>query len=219
MRSPTMARSKYFLLTPLAALLLLGACAEQPAGPAMAAPEQSQSRTSPFVPSEAAKALVGVSDGTYIFTVDPTLDQSVNLGPNHLSLPAGAICDIATSSYGSSVWNDECVPQTQPVVITAIVRNSTSANPSIDFYPAMRFAPAKAVNLHIYVPVDAEAFQKSWVMKYCNDFNFCIDESLSDSQLKSYVDRENKIVFRRIKHFSGFIINERIPEVIEEVAP
>ncbi|MDB4878755.1 MAG: hypothetical protein JWL60_201 [Gemmatimonadetes bacterium] len=219
MRSPTLARPKYFLLTSLAALSLLGACSEQPAGPALAGTDKSQARTSPFVPSEAAKALIGVANGTYVFTVDPSQHQEINLGPNHLSIPANAICDIARSSYGAGTWNDACAPQRQPVVITAIVRNAESDHPSIDFYPAMRFSPDKAVNLHIYVPVDAESFRQSWVMKYCNDFNICVDESLADVQLRSYVDSENKVVFRRIKHFSGFIINNFLDDAADAIEP
>jgi len=216
MRSPMLARPKYFLLNSLAAMLFLGACSEQPTGPAIAGLEQSQERTSPFVPTDAAKALVGVADGTYIFTVDPTVDQAINLGPNHLNIPANAICDIATSTYGASRWNDECSRQTAPVEITAIVRNAASDSPSIDFYPAMRFSPDKQVKLHIYVPVDAEAFQKNWVMKYCDDAKVCVDESVKDADLRSFVDSENKIVFRRIKHFSGYILSSGL---VEEVLP
>lgn len=219
MRSPTLARHKYFLLTSLVAMTFLGACSEQPTGPAIAGLEQSQQRTSPFIPSDAAKALIGVADGTYTFTVDPTVDQAVNLGPNHLSIPANAICDIATSTYGASRWNDECARQTAPVEITAIVRNATTDHPSIDFYPAMRFSPDKSVALHIYVPVAAEAFQKSWVMKYCNDLNLCVDESLTDADLRSFVDSENKVVFRRIKHFSGYILNNGLVDELLEPVP
>ena len=220
MRSPMLARPTYFLLNSLAAMLFLGACSEQSTGPAIAGLELSQERTSPFVPTDAAKALVGVADGTYIFTVDPTQDQAINLGPNHLNIPANAICDIATSTYGASRWNDACATQTAPVEITAIVRNAASDRPSIDFYPAMRFSPEKHVKLHIYVPVDAEAFQKTWVMKYCNDLNVCVDESLNDAALRSFVDSQNKIVFRRIKHFSGYILNSGfLEEPVGAIAP
>ena len=42
-------------------------------------------------------------------------------------------------------------------------------------------------------------------MKYCGATS-CVDESVSDADLKSFVDVENKVVFRRIKHFSGYVI-------------
>jgi len=201
---PMMARSKLYLCSMLVAGLLLTGCSSDSTSPKTAAPKLSQSKSSPFVPSAAAKALIGVADGTYEFTIDPTVDQAVNLGPNHLGIPANAICDIATSSYGADHWNESCAPQTEPVRVTAIVRNAASDHPSIDFYPAMRFAPDKSVNLYIYVPVGMDDFQKNWKMKYCNDEMFCADESLTDSDLGSFVDRDNTLVFRRIKHFSGY---------------
>jgi hypothetical protein len=206
MRMPTMARSKISLVTLLVASAFLGACSGDATAPASAKPVASKSVSSPFVPSAAMKALIGVADGSYQFTVDPTVAQSINLGPNYLSLPANAICDIASSSYGSAHWNESCTPQTAPVTITAIVRNATSDHPSIDFYPAMRFSPDKNVGLFIYVPTGMEDFQKNWVLQYCNDTNVCVDESLADADLRSFADVENKMVFRRIKHFSGYIV-------------
>jgi len=44
-------------------------------------------------------------------------------------------------------------------------------------------------------------------MKYCNAAG-CVDESLTDPDLRSNVDVENKVVFRRIKHFSGYVVAE-----------
>lgn len=202
---PTKARSKS-LLTLLVAGSLLAGCSGESTAPATKTPAVSQSRTSPFVPTAAAKALVGVADGTYEFTVDPTQDQSIDLGPNHLNLPANAICDIAGSTYGASHWNESCQPETAPVHITAVVRNALSDHPSIDFYPAMRFSPDKNVSLYIYVPTGMDAFQKNWLMKYCNDTGTCVDESLTDADLLSNADVTNMMVFRRIKHFSGYII-------------
>ena len=214
MRLPTKARSKISLLTLLAASALLGGCSGDSTAPAKAKPVVSQARTSPFVPTAANKALVGVTDGSYQFTVDPTVDQSINLGPNHLSLPANAICDIASSSYGASHWGEACVPQKAPVTITAVVRNATTDHPSIDFFPAMRFSPDKNVSLYIYVPTGMADFQKNWVMKYCNDASVCVDESLTDPSLASYADNVNMMVFRRIKHFSGYIIANAVDPLL-----
>jgi hypothetical protein len=210
MRLPTMARSTYSLLTLLAAGVLLSGCAGESTAPAPAKAPLSQSRVSPFVPTAAAKSLIGVADGTYEFTIDPTQDQSVNLGPNYLGIPANAICDIATSSYGASHWNESCVPQTDSVHVTAIVRNAASDHPSIDFYPAMRFNPDVQVNLYIYVPTGMDDFQKSWTMKYCNDSAVCVDESITDPDLGSFADKTNMMVFRRIKHFSGYLVSSAL---------
>jgi hypothetical protein len=208
MRLPMKARPTFSLLALATAGLMLAGCAGEATAPAAQQKASvSQLRTSPFVPTAAEKALVGVVDGTYTFTVDAQQDQAVHLGPNYLSLPANSICDIATSSYGIGHWGESCTPQEGTVTITAIVRNAATDHPSIDFYPAMRFDPAKSVNLYIYVPTGMDDFQKNWIMKYCADGALvCVDEAQSDAELASYADLTNKMVFRRIKHFSGYII-------------
>ena len=203
---PTMARSTITLLS-LGASGLLAGCRGESTAPSALKSASVTSVTSPFIPSAAAKALVGVTDGSYVFSVNPTIDQSIHLGPNYLSLPADAICALATTSYGASHWNESCVPETAPVTITAVVSNAATDHPSIDFYPAMRFNPAKSVGLYIYVPTGMDDFLKKWILKYCGDSNVCVDESLSDAELRSSADVVNKVVFRRIKHFSGYLVN------------
>ena len=204
---PMKARSTFSALTLVAAGLTLAGCAGESTAPNATKTVASQSRVSPFAPTAAAKALIGVADGTYEFTVDPSQDQAVNLGPNFLSIPANSICDIATSSYGMGHWNESCDLQTDSVHITAIVRNATTDHPSIDFYPALRFSPDKTANLYIYVPTGMEDFRKNWVMRYCADgADTCVDESQTDADLASFADPANSVVFRRIKHFSGYVV-------------
>ena len=68
-------------------------------------------------------------------------------------------------------------------------------------------------SLYLYVTDDA-TLDNSRVMKYCNAIG-CVDESLTDPSLASSVDLSNRVVFRRIKHFSGYIIlqlNESVDE-------
>jgi hypothetical protein len=210
MRLPMMARSRVTMLTLLAGTSLsLVACAGDATAP-KAVPTTSQLRTSPFVPTTAQKALVGVEDGNYTFTIDPSQDQSLSLGASHIDIPANAVCDLATSSYGAAFWNDECTPETQPVTITAVVKNAATDHPSVEFEPAMRFNPHTNVNLYLHV-TDQATLDNSKVMKYCNASG-CIDEAVNDADLVSNVDVANKVVFRRIKHFSGYVVTNLVEE-------
>jgi hypothetical protein len=210
MRLPMMARSRVslapLLTTVATASLLLVGCARDTTAPNVAASRPSELRTSPFVPTAAQRALVGVSDGTYRFTVNPGQSQSLSLGASGLYLPANAICSLASSGYGASRWNDDCAPETSPVTITAIVTNAATDHPSVDFQPAMRFNPRTSVYLYLAVTNQA-TLDATKVMKYCNASG-CTDESLMDRDLRSYVDVWNKMVFRRIKHFSGYVVAE-----------
>jgi hypothetical protein len=208
MRLPMMARYRISTLTALAlTAVLLAGCAGESTRPS-AIQKTSQLRTSPFAPTAAQKALVGVSDGTYSFVIDPSQDQSLSLGASHLDIPANAVCELATSSYGPDHWDDSCTSQTDTFTVTAVVRNAATDHPSVDFEPALRFSPDKDVNLYLYVTDDA-TLDASRLVKYCNA-NGCVDESLTDPSLTSSVDLQNRVVFRRIKHFSGYMVNSLV---------
>ena len=211
MRLPMMARSRVSLVplltTVATASLMLAGCAGDATSPSAAQPKTlSAMRTSPFVPTDAQRALVGVADGTYTYEIDPSQAQSLSFGASHLDIPAGAVCDLATSSYGMGTWNDSCTAQTEPFTITAVVRNAATDHPSVEFQPALRFNPQSNVNLYLYV-TDQATLDNSKVLKYCNETG-CVDESLTDPDLISNIDVENKVVFRRIKHFSGYVVAE-----------
>jgi hypothetical protein len=204
MRLPMMARYRISTLTLLTvAGVLLTACAGDSIKPA-ALQKTSEVRTSPFTPTAAQKALVGVSDGTYSFVIDPSQAQSLSLGASHLDIPANAVCDLASSSYGPDHWDESCAAQTDTFTVTAVVRNAATDHPSVDFEPALRFSPDKNVGLYLYVTDDA-TLDASRIVKYCNAQG-CVDESITDSSVASSVDLVNRVVFRRIKHFSGFIV-------------
>jgi hypothetical protein len=206
MRLPTMARSKAKTLIPLAAAsLMLAACAGEATAP-VAPTLRTQERTSPFVPTDAQRALVGVVDGVYTFNIDPTQTQMLKLGASGLYIPANSICELGSSSYGIGTWNDACESQTRPMAITAVVRNAATDHPSVEFQPALRFSPTKQVWLYMAVTNQA-TLDNTKVLWYCNETT-CMDESQTDSDLVSYVDTEHYMVFRRIKHFSGYVVAE-----------
>jgi hypothetical protein len=202
MKAPTHVRRYAILL----GALVLGACSADVTAPT----EQvsAKSATSMFVPSASAKALIGVADGTYAVTIDPTRDNSFNLGPNHLDIPAYGICNLLWSGYGAAYWNKPCAPQTAPLVLTVVIKNASSEHPSIDFFPAMRFNPNKTVQLFMYAPSVTWNDAKNWQMLYCPDFGGCFDESVNDASLQTKVDFQNNVLFRRVKHFSGYTVAE-----------
>jgi hypothetical protein len=208
MRMPMQARLSASLVTLLASALLLGACAREVTSPAASTPNRAIEATSMFVPSASTKALIGVADGTYSVTFDPNHKQSFSLGPNHLDIPVNAVCDLLTSGYGASYWNRPCSPQKKPVTLTVIIKNSQSAHPEVQFLPAMRFDPNTSVELYMYAPRVSARDAKNWLMLYCPDSGKCIDESLTDRDLTTYIDYTNNVLFRRVKHFSGYVVAE-----------
>jgi hypothetical protein len=203
MRLPMMARYRVSTLTALAlSAMLLAGCAGDSIAPSKV--QTSQVRTSPFVPTAAQKALVGVSDGVYEFEIDPNKDQTLSFGASRLEIPANAVCDIDESTYGPTFWESSCERQDKRFTITAVIRNAATDHPSVDFEPALRFSPDKNVNLYLFV-TDQATLDASRVVEYCNA-DGCVDESIADPSVASNVDLENRVVFRRVKHFSGYIL-------------
>ena len=211
MFKPTKARTVASRFTLIAGAMLLGACSGEVTAPA-GAPQRAVEANSMFVPTASAKALIGVADGTYSVTFNPANNQSFSLGPNRLDIPANAVCNLLTSGYGAAYWNQACTPQTAPVTLTVIIKDAASANPSVNFFPAMRFSPTKNVQLFMYAPNVSRDDAKNWLMFYCPDLGRCVDESLTDSDLVTRIDYANNVLFRRVKHFSGYTVAERAPD-------
>jgi hypothetical protein len=195
MSKPKMALSKLFLV---AATLLVAACAGESTSP-------NASRSAPLA---ANKALGGVVDGVYAFSIDPNVANTLTIGASRLTVPEHAICALATTPYGPEYWNQSCDAEQGPVTITAVIRNAQTNNPSIEFSPAMRFSPDRSVELFLQVD-NAATLSSMSRMVYCGPFStFCMDESLNDASLLTTVDVTKNTVFRRIKHFSGYTVAE-----------
>jgi hypothetical protein len=208
MRMPMQARPIATCLS-LAAALLVGACSGEVTSPAASTPTKAVEATSMFVPSASQKALIGVADGTYAVVFDPTRNQSFSLGPNRLEIPAYSVCNMLTSGYGEEYWNRSCSPHKLPITLTVVIKNAQGTHPEVQFFPAMRFSPSKSVQLFMYAPKVSRDDAKNWLMLYCGDKGGCNDESANDKDLKTYIDYNNNILFRRVKHFSGYVVAER----------
>ena len=163
-------------------------------------------------PTDADKALLGATDQTYTFIVNPAADSPrLYFGASYIVIPANSICAIGTSTYGPSTWKDSCVPETLPVTIQATVHNAATKNPSVDFEPAMRFNPAVALPTLLFSVTNAATLNNLTVVKYCTSAllsTTCVDESLTDASLATTVDKFNNIVWRKIRHFSGYTVAE-----------
>jgi hypothetical protein len=208
MRIPMPVRARVFTCSSLVlASVMLTACASDITAPSAPTEPSPQEHAPKFVITSASKALAGVTDGTYTFSFDPRKDQRFSLGRNSLLIPARAVCEMdGSSGYGKEFWNKPCAPETSPVTISVTIRNAASSHPGIEFAPAMRFNPSKEVQLSIYAKKATRKDASHLVMIYCADNGDCIDESRTDKDLETHVDKKSGQVFRRIKHFSGYVV-------------
>ena len=162
-------------------------------------------------------------DGTYNVNLNPAVTNTLVMGANTLVIPAGSVCAVGVSSYGPEFWNTPCVPETRTVQLTISV-SSSGPGASIDFNPALRFNPLNTVVLSLSAPNVSVRDSKNWVILYCanatsttsgngsggsgsgKDGDKCINESLTDKDLQTFIDYDAKQLFRRIKHFSRYAV-------------
>jgi len=165
-------------------------------------------------PSEGAKGpsaqLVSNTDGSVLatttFVYDPAVPATYSLpGQHRISFSLGAVCDPATSSHGVTEWDQPCQPLLTPITITAVSSLTPQGHPRVDFSPALRFVPGREVTLYLR---DAEAaLDASAVIQWCDDAGQCVDEGAVQASEETRRDAALGIVFRAIKHFSGYLIS------------
>ena len=131
------------------------------------------------------------------------------IGNHAVIFPNNAICDPNTSSYGSGKWDDSCKVTHEGVKVHAEVR-TTGQGTSIDFSPALRFAPAKNAKDYVWIMMynpavrGARDLSKFGILYSPTTGAATIDESVDDATLRTYVDTWSGITTRRIKHFSTY---------------
>jgi hypothetical protein len=150
------------------------------------------------------------------FTVTP---DGGSFAVNHLvnvDFPASSICDPDQSTYGASEWDNECVVVTHPITITATTR-LTSNGMAVDFQPDLRFAPDKQVVLStdLFAATlrsnrqyfaSSPSSLRSLAFYYSPSLGAAtVADYLTDSSLVTQVDLETGRVWRRVKHFSGYM--------------
>lgn len=133
-----------------------------------------------------------------------------------LSVPANAVCELG-SSYGPGTWDSPCatLARGQSVKITATY-GFASSGPVVDFSPDLRFSPKTEVTLStsLFAPM-LTAFRgyfganasslRHFGIYYSTDLGATrIADAATDVSLVTHINLKSGIVWRRIKHFSGY---------------
>jgi len=191
----------------------LAACSDSSTAP-------SESVTRMLVP-DGAPSLDLSSHGwgyrTTTFTLT-ALGGTYNIGDGFYTLfvPANAVCRL-TSSYGPGTWDSPCATlgHNESITVTATYGFSSSG-PVVDFTPELRFSPSAQVNLatSLYAPILTAAHNyftqhpsalQFFGMYYVPSFGAkIVTDAASDPSLVTHVNLATGLVWRRIKHFSGY---------------
>jgi hypothetical protein len=203
-------RLRYLVLAMSGVVVASSACSTDATSPLpFAAPESAGFQRGGVKPPE--NDMDTTAEDDYTFRIDPRRDNILQFGKHSLWLPAHSVCDPATSGYGMGLWDTACSPLASAITITVKVRGASGGLPRVDFEPALRFSPDKAAYLTFSVKGKQAKDAAAMGILYCptNSTKDCVDESLVDASLQTILDRPNKTVYRRIKHFSGYLVAER----------
>ena len=205
-------RRNYWVVVASAMVGVLAGCSDNTIVAPSAAPSAAPT-TSMFAPVDRPSlSLSGNRDGntTAQFTVNPT-GGIFFVGNHAVIFPANSICDPAVSSYGPGEWDKTCRTIRKPITITAQVKTVDGVK-AVDFTPSLRFAPsqnpAQWVWIYMYTPEARGAADVSqFNILFAETFGATpVNDAADDPTLRTYVDSNTGLSFRRIKHFSGYIV-------------
>jgi hypothetical protein len=140
-----------------------------------------------------------------------------SIGVHGVWFPANSICDPALTTYGPTEWDKPCTTISSPITIHAEIKEQDGL-PYVVFTPDLRFAPAtrkggggldpkKFVNLYMYVGgssvTDAGAFEIKWV---ADEAAAPVSEDDADVSLQTKRMARGQVLYRRVKHFSGYLV-------------
>lgn len=207
-----MRRNYWVVVANIAVLALVAGCRDNVVAPtAVQASAPAAAMLAPT--SRPSLSLSGTSftDGSADFTISPS-GGVYYVGNHAVVFPAHSVCDPDKSTYGPGTWDDSCPVLNQPLTIHAVVRNEAGRT-WVEFTPDIRFVPsqnpAKWVWLYMYTPeaIGATGDLSRFNILYATSFDGpTIDESLTDPTVRTYVDTTHGITFRRIRHFTNYVV-------------
>ena len=164
-----------------------------------------------------------VENGTAQFTVNPS-GGIFFVGNHAVVFPARSICDPATSSYGEGQWDAPCTPLNRPLTITARLSSANGVR-AVDFSPEIRFVPsanpAHWVWIFMYTPEARGAEDLSpFAILFSPSLGATpVNDALTDSTLRTYVDTRSGVSYRRIKHFTGYSVGAGFADTPDSDTP
>lgn len=192
-------------------LLGLAACGEAPTPTAAPGLE-------PYAALAAARGGPTVREIVVTWTLNPTQSYTLYIEGHRLKIPANSICDLATSGYGPGFWDRPCTISPTPVVLTATAKVARGTS-EVWFTPDLRFAPTADASRYTILSMRDNGGKLDPVL----DYNILwwsgtawVDESLTDSTLKAWTERQANYVNRRVKHLSGYAVTARSSDGGEE---
>ncbi|MEX2180159.1 MAG: hypothetical protein WD801_15695 [Gemmatimonadaceae bacterium] len=134
----------------------------------------------------------------------PAAGGDVVVGPYTLHLEPDAVCAL-NSGYGKRFWDAPCTPLGADFVLDAHIFVD-KGHVYVDFDAEIRFNPESRVTIYYAVPDFQLTSRKINYWTLSKNDRTTVNEAKSDATLRTFYNRQTGIAFRRIKHFSGYVI-------------
>jgi len=153
-------------------------------------------------------------------TVDfviPASGGSVDLlGAYTLTFPEGAVCDPDAEDtkvgYANQDWDADCTVATSDIPVRAVLKYS-NGKLYADFQRSLRFVPNKVVTISTNVLAGQVEWQndfgatQGWAIQFAPGIEEPgVADALTDPSVRTVVVGSTGKIFRRIKHFTGYVI-------------
>lgn len=136
------------------------------------------------------------------------------IGPHAIHFPKRAICDPASSTYGPTEWDKPCTVADAPVRIHAELR-TVGGYEWVEFSPALRFVPTRRVVVFMRATALDSGTRRTLNILWSPAKGAPgIDESLTDPTLRTHALPEHGLLYRRIKHFSGYQVSAGLSDIL-----
>jgi hypothetical protein len=207
-----MRRHRLSLLA-VAGVLVALACSDTSVGPS------SAPRLRPGGPLARTFPVTARADAPEIYSFDITqAGGTIALGDRFtLNIPANAVCDPSTSSYGMGHWDEDCVPIDRSIKVNAKIWVSDT-RVIVDFSPSLRFVPSAVVTIStdLFAPILAGRVDLAEKPGALSQYELLYSADggkerirepgfLKDPSLRTHIDLVTGLVWRRLKHFSGYV--------------
>ena len=131
------------------------------------------------------------------------------------------MCSLG-SSYGPGTWDSPCTTlgDDESITVTATY-GITLSGPAVDFSPALRFSPDAQVTLSTSLYSGVLTSASDYFASHPSALRFfgmyyepnlgstLVTDAALDPSLVTHVNLNTGIVWRRVKHFSGYTVDER----------
>ncbi len=196
------------------AAVVVAGCSDSATSPSNPATRGAAPADGPSLNYSAQSRFGGYRSTTFTLTA---AGGTFNVGGLYtVTIPANAVC-VVGSSYGPGTWDSPCATlgAEHSITVTATY-GYDNGGPVVDFTPELRFSPGSQVTIStsLYAPVitAAHGFFNSnpdalrhYAIYYVPTLGARVEvDAAIDPTLVTHVNLTTGLVWRRIKHFSGY---------------